>query len=93
MTMNRTTMQEKGVRAYVQWREASLRANVAYRAWASEAGSRDRAAFGLYLTALDAEEHAAEVYAELVRSADRLPRSEDPPLEPLRGPDRGLGWP
>jgi hypothetical protein len=47
----------------------------------------------LYLAALDAEEHAAEVYAELVRSADRLPRSEDPPLEPLRGPDRGLGWP
>jgi hypothetical protein len=88
-TLNRTTMQEKCVRAYVQWREASLRANVAYRAWASKTRSRDRAAFGLYLRRSTPNSTPADVYAELVRSADRPPRSEHPP----RGPLRELRWP
>jgi hypothetical protein len=47
---------------------------------------RDRVTFGLYMAALDAEEQAAEVYAGLVRRADKLPWSEDPPAEPLSGP-------
>ena len=45
------------------------------------------------MAALDAEEQAAEVYAGLVRRADELPWSEDPPAEPLGGPAWGVGWP
>jgi hypothetical protein len=45
------------------------------------------------VAALDAEEQAAEVYAELVRRAAKLPWSEDPATEPLGGPAWGVGWP
>ena len=64
------------VEAYVDWREACARVNDAYRSWASETGPCGRVAFGLYMAALDAEEQAAEVYAGLVRRADKLPWSE-----------------
>ena len=56
-------------------------------------GSGGRVAFGLYMAALDAEEQAAEVYAGLVRRADKLSWSERPPAEPLGGPAWGDGWP
>jgi hypothetical protein len=49
--------------------------------------------FDLYMAALDAEERAAGVYARLVRRADKLPWSEDPPVESLGGPMWGLDWP
>jgi hypothetical protein len=48
--------------------------------------------FGLYMPALDVAEEAAEIYAGLVRRADKLPWSEDPPAEPLGGSARGGGW-
>jgi hypothetical protein len=56
---------------------------------------RDRGGvtFDLYMAALDAEERAAGVYARLVRRADKLPWSEDPPVESLGGPMWGLDWP
>lgn len=41
--------------------------NDAYRSWALDTGFRDKLTFGLYMSALDAEEHAAEVYAAAVR--------------------------
>jgi hypothetical protein len=37
------------------------------------------------MAALDAEQHAAEVYAGLVMRADQLAWSEDAPAEPLGG--------
>jgi hypothetical protein len=49
--------------------------------------------FALYVAALDAEEQAAKVYAELVMRADKLPWSEEPAAEPLRGPRCGVDWP
>jgi hypothetical protein len=50
-------------------------------------------AFYLYLAALDAEQHAAEVYAGLVRRVDELAWREDAPAEPLGGWRPGFGWP
>jgi hypothetical protein len=57
----------------------------AYRFWAGESGGRGRVAFGSYVSALDAEERSAEVYAVLVRRADALVWSEDSPADPLGG--------
>jgi hypothetical protein len=90
---DRTRLVDKLVEAYVDWRETCARVNDAYRFWASEAGPRGRVAFGLYMAALDAEEQAAEVYAGFVRRADKLPRNEHPPTEPLGGRAWGDGWP
>jgi hypothetical protein len=60
------------VEAYVDWRETCACVNDAYRSWASEPGPWRSVAFYLYMAALDAEQHAAEVYAGLVRRADEL---------------------
>lgn len=91
-TLTRKRLIDKLVEAYVDWREACLRLNDAYRAWASETVSPRAVAFGLYMAALDAEEQAAEVYAGLVRRADKLPWSQESPLEPLGGPTWGVDW-
>ena len=58
--------------AYVSWREACLQVSDAYRSWATETGIGATVAFGRYMTALDREEIAAEVYASLVRRASQL---------------------
>ncbi len=91
--LSRERLVDKLVEAYVDWRGECARVDDAYRSWASESGPCGRAAFGLYMTALDAEEQAAEVYAGLVRRADKLSWSERPPTEPLGGPAWGDGWP
>ena len=77
---------------YIDWREACARVNDAYRSWASETGPCGSVAFGLYLSALDAEQQAAEVYAGFVRRADELPWSEDPPARQAGGPAGGVSW-
>jgi hypothetical protein len=79
------------VEAYIVWRETSAQVSDAYRSWASETGPCGSVAFGLYVSALDAEEQAAEVYAGLVRRAHELPWSEDPPAGPLGGRAAGVG--
>jgi hypothetical protein len=92
-TLSRKRLVDKLVDAYVDWREMCARVNDAYRSWASETAPGDRVTFGLYMAALDAEEQAAEVYAGLVRRADKMRWSEDPPAEPLGGPAWGVGSP
>lgn len=62
--------------AYVSWREACLRVDDAYASWASERGTRATLAFESYTAALDREETAAEVYADLIRRADGLVSGE-----------------
>jgi hypothetical protein len=91
-TLRRERLVDELVEAYIDWREMCVRANDAYGAWAGETGPRGRVAFELYTVALDAEERAAEVYADLVRRADEVPWSEDPPDEPLGGRAPGVGW-
>jgi hypothetical protein len=92
-TLSRKRLVDKLVDAYVAWRERCARVDDTYRYWATETGPRGGVAFGLCSAALDAEEPAAKVSAGLVRRADKLPWSEDPPAEPLGGPAWGVGWP
>jgi hypothetical protein len=92
-TLSRRRLVDKLVEAYVDWLETCARVNDAYRSWASETAPRDGVAFGLYMVALDAEQQAAEVYAGLVRRAEKLPWSEGPPAEPSDGPASEVGWP
>jgi hypothetical protein len=82
-TLIRKRLVDELIDAYVAWREACVRVDDASRSCPSETGARARVALGLYLAALDAEERAAEVYAGLVRRANELSWSEDPPTEPF----------
>lgn len=65
---------DKMIDAYVTWREACLLVSDAYDSWVSETGPGATVAFGRYMTALDQEEQAAELYANLVRRVERLVR-------------------
>jgi hypothetical protein len=58
----------KALDAYVEWREACLAVQVAYGLWRSRRGGDRAFAFYAYEDALDREEHAANVYARLVRA-------------------------
>ena len=61
-----TRLVDRMIGAYVDWREACRLVHEAYRSWASATGPRAGVAFWRYRAALDAEERAAEVYANLV---------------------------
>jgi hypothetical protein len=63
------------IEAYVSWREACFQVSDTYGIWQSETGHGATSAFGRYASALDHEEHAAEVYAGLVRRAGQLAAS------------------
>jgi hypothetical protein len=90
-TLTRERLVDELVEAYIDWRETCVRVNDAYRSCAGETGPRGRVAFELYTAALDAEQRAAEVYAGLIRRADEMPFSEDPPDEPPSGRTPGVG--
>ena len=63
--------------AYVSWREACMQVSDAYACWSRERGIHAAAAFGSYMTALDREEAAAEVYAALTRRTSELVSGEN----------------
>jgi hypothetical protein len=92
-TLRRERLVDELVEAYVDWRETCARVDDAYRSWAKDTVLGDQVAFALYRAALDAEEQAARVYAELVRRADKVPWSEESSAEPLDGPRSGGDWP
>jgi hypothetical protein len=92
-TLRRERLVDELVEAYVDWRETCARVNDAYRSWASETAPGARVRFGSYMAALAAEERAAGIYAGLVRRAEKLPWSEEPPLEPPSGPAWRVDWP
>jgi hypothetical protein len=92
-TLRRERLVDELVEAYVDWRETCARVGDAYRSWSDETASRRKVAFGLYTAALDEEEQAAEVYAELVRRADKLSWSERLPSKPLGGSAWEEGYP
>jgi hypothetical protein len=92
-SLRRKRLLDAVVEAHVDWRETCACVDDAYRFWASEPGPWGSVAFFLYMAALDAEEHAAEVYAGLVSRADELGWSGDAPAEPLGGWPPGYGWP
>ncbi|HEY2437107.1 MAG TPA: hypothetical protein VGH93_07985 [Solirubrobacteraceae bacterium] len=82
---------DKMIDAYVDWRDACLAVNDAYREWASDTGVGAAAAFRRYLNALDNEEFAADGYARLVRRVGRVV-ADDRELAGLLGSQtRGAG--
>ncbi|HEY4827639.1 MAG TPA: hypothetical protein VIH85_12770 [Solirubrobacteraceae bacterium] len=87
---SRKRLIDKLVEAYVDWREACVQVDDAYRACARETGPWGAVAFGLYVATLDAEEQAADAYAGLVRRAARLPWTQERRSEPFREPAHGL---
>jgi hypothetical protein len=90
--LSRRRLVDRLVEAYVEWREACARVDDAYRCWGSATGPCGGGAFGSYVAALDAEERAAEVYAGVVRRAERLSWSEGRAAEAFGGSERGVGW-
>jgi hypothetical protein len=77
--------------AYVDWREACLRVSDAYGCWASGTGPGATSAFGFYMSALNQEEQAAEVYAGLVRRASQLVLGKHDAVEPSGGAASRVG--
>jgi hypothetical protein len=71
-----TRLVDSMISAYVDWREACRLVDDAYRSWTSATGPRARVAFCRYTAALDAEERAAEAYANLVRRVGLLATSD-----------------
>ena len=63
LEVTRGLLVEEAFRRYADWRQQSSMCEVAYREWATSAGSRDSAiAFAKYMAALDREEQAAWHY-------------------------------
>jgi hypothetical protein len=60
------------VAAYAEWRVASQMVDEAYRSWGSGTGIGADDAFARYGAALDFEELAADMYADLVRLVAEL---------------------
>jgi hypothetical protein len=86
--LSQKRMVDRLMQAYVSWREACLRVSDAYGSWANGTGPGATSAFVWYMSALDQEEHAAEIYAGLVRRAGRLVSREHDAVEPLGGAAR-----
>jgi hypothetical protein len=74
---------DKMLDAYVDWHEACLLESDGYRNWSSATGPDVTAAFVGYMTALDREERAAEIYARLVRRVGDLATGEHNPAGTL----------
>jgi hypothetical protein len=58
--------------AYVGWREARRLVDDAYSSWMGATRPDQPIAFGHYTAALDAEERAANIYADLVKRVGHL---------------------
>jgi hypothetical protein len=58
---------EETVDAYFEWREECAEVGDAYRRWSNAPLSHATDAFDEYLAALNNEEHAANLYSQLIR--------------------------
>ena len=73
MTDGLSSIIDDAVLAYVEWREACDAVWTIYGLWASGAAHNPRCAHAAYQAALDREEAAARVYAQLISHvADRV---------------------
>jgi hypothetical protein len=78
---------DDAVYAYVDWRDECTAVWHAYRRWAKASTADAALAFGAYTAALDREESAAKVYAELMRRVDDLERTCPAPTDSECGID------
>jgi hypothetical protein len=79
----RRRMVDEAMDAYVDWREECHRVWEAYERWLDAARADTAFASLAYVAALDREERAAEVYAELINRLEGGLRTL-PPLAPGR---------
>ena len=63
---------DDAVDAYVEWREASAAVSESYRRWGKATAADAVRAHADYRAALDREEAAADVYAELIERVGNL---------------------
>jgi hypothetical protein len=73
--MNRLTRKrlvDEMIDGYVDWRQTCHLVEDAYHSWSTAGRARAPVTFGLYSVALDREERAAEVYADLVQRVGHL---------------------
>ena len=73
-------MVDETIDAYVDWREECTHVWEACRRWESAEGADAALAFRAYVAALDREERASEVYAELIGRLGPLVKNAVPPL-------------
>jgi hypothetical protein len=78
-----TRLVDRMISAYIGWREACRLVHDAYRSWTSATGPSARVAFWRYTAAVDAEERAAEVYANLVQRVGHMATSSGDFFGPL----------
>jgi len=91
-TMGQELLVDMLVEAYVDWREACVRVNDTYSDWISGTVLGCRVACARYVAALDAEQHAADVYAGLVRRFRKLASSDERQAGEISRAMRGRGW-
>jgi hypothetical protein len=72
---------DDAVYAYVDWRDECTVVWYAYRRWAKASTADAALAFAAYTAALDREESAAKVYAELMRRVDDIERDCSAPTD------------
>jgi hypothetical protein len=75
--------------AYVRWREASAHVWDADHSWRNAKQADVPLAFRAYNAALDREEDACEVYADLATQLDALDRPRNQGRAPTQTGDRG----
>jgi hypothetical protein len=75
-TLQRRRLVDEVMDAYVDWREECIAVSDAYGGWAAAEASDAALAFGAYVAALDIEERASQVYADLIGRAGDLVRTE-----------------
>jgi len=91
-TMGQDLLVDMLVEAYVDWREACVRVQDAYSDWIGETVLGYRLGCARCVAALDAEEHAADVYAGLVRRFRKLGLSDERQAGEISRAMRGRGW-
>jgi hypothetical protein len=68
----RDQLVDEAVDCYIDWREQSRAAMVAYKRWISAPLTQRPLAFAAYGAALDQEEHAARRYASAIQTVELM---------------------
>jgi 5-methylthioribose kinase len=80
---------DETIDAYVDWREECTHVREAYRRWLSAEGADVALAFRAYVAALDREERASEVYADLMGRLGHLLADAPPKVTGNQAPTSG----
>jgi hypothetical protein len=82
-TWQRERLVDEAMRAYVDWREECIAVWDAYGCWAAAGATDATLSFVAYTAALDREERASEVYADLIRRVGDLVTTHREPATDL----------